>query len=84
MCRRQVTVESFETMRQMYQAMRQADQEYDARSSRQVEWRAATEKNCTHTMPRSAWRRIWAVMKSGENGKSTPVQSWRLDGGRMR
>ena len=50
---RQVTVEeSFETMRQMYQAMRQAD-----RSSRQVEWRAATEKNCTHTMPPvAAWR----------------------------
>ena len=39
---RQVTVEeSFETMRQMYQAMRQA----------------ATEKNCTHTMPPgAAWR----------------------------
>ena len=46
---RQVTVEeSFETMRQMYQAMRQADQEYDG---------SATEKNCTHTMPPvAAWR----------------------------
>ena len=54
---RQVTVEeSFETMRQMYQAMRQADQEYDG-SIVSASGRAATEKNCTHTTPPvAAWR----------------------------
>lgn len=55
---RQVTVEeSFETMRQMYQAMRQADQEYDGSIVSASGMAAATEKNCTHTMPPvAAWR----------------------------
>ncbi|MFQ8840207.1 MAG: hypothetical protein ACLR8P_03855 [Clostridium fessum] len=44
--------ESFETMRQMYQAMRHKQiRDTMARLSRRVEWLAATEKNCTHTMP---------------------------------
>ena len=55
---RQVTVEeSFETMRQMYQAMRQADQEYDGSIVSASGMAGGDGENCTHTMPPvAAWR----------------------------
>ena len=55
---RQVTVEeSFETMRQMYQAMRQADQEYDGSIVSASGMAGGDGENCTHTTPPvAAWR----------------------------
>ena len=57
---RQVTEEeSFEMMRQMYQAMRQADREYDG--SIVSASGMAGGRNCTHTMlPGAVWQAgIW-------------------------
>ena len=71
---RQVTVEeSFETMRQMYQAMRQADQEYDGSivSASGMAGGDGEKLHAYNALGRSPGGRIHGACdgKSGENGR---------------
>ena len=84
---RQVTVEeSFETMRQMYQAMRQADQEYDG-SIVSASGMAGGDGEKLHAYNASGRIHGACDGKSGENGRVQRLYETNRggsDGGRMR
>ena len=83
---RQVTVEeSFETMRQMYQAMRQADQEYDG-SIVSASGMAGGDGEKLHAYNASG-RSLAGDGKGGQNGRVQRLYETNRggsDGGRMR